>query len=77
MPLIAAALIDFRSGPIAWILLWRHRAAGVAVVYFARAPRALGSAPMGRSAWWAWFAWGRRLFATCRLMHELARSLTG
>jgi protein-tyrosine phosphatase len=60
-----------------WILLWPAAVlfAG-AVVYVARAPGAFGKRADGTIAWWAWLAWAP-IFGYVRLMHELARSVTG
>jgi protein-tyrosine phosphatase len=77
MPLIAAALVGLAIWMRVWILLWPAAVwSAVAIVYFTRTPRALGKRADGTLAWWAWLAWAP-LFGYMRLMHELARSLTG
>jgi protein-tyrosine phosphatase len=77
MPLIAVALVGLAIWTRVWILLWPAAVwSAVAIVYFTRTPRALGKRADGTLAWWAWLAWAP-LFGYMRLMHELARSLTG
>jgi protein-tyrosine phosphatase len=77
LPLIAAALIALALWTGAWILLWPAAVLlAVAIVYLARAPRALGKRADGTLAWWAWIAWAP-LLGYMRLLHELARALTG
>lgn len=77
MPLIAAALVGLAIWTRVWILLWPAAVwSAVAIVYVTRTPRALGKRADGTLAWWAWLAWAP-LFGYMRLMHELARSLTG
>jgi protein-tyrosine phosphatase len=77
LPLIAAALIALAIWSRLWILLWPAAVLlAVAVVYVVRAPRALGKRPDGTLAWWAWIAWAP-ILGYMRLMHELARTLTG
>jgi protein-tyrosine phosphatase len=77
MPLIAAALVGLAIWTRVWILLWPAAVwSAVAIVYFTRTPRALGKRADGTLAWWAWLAWAP-LFGYMRLLHELARSLTG
>jgi len=76
MPLIAAAFVGLALWTHVWILLWPAAVwSAVAIVYVARAPRALGKRADGSIAWWAHLAWAP-LFGYMRLMHELARSLT-
>jgi hypothetical protein len=73
IPLIAVALVGLAIWTHAWILLWPAVVLiAVAIVYAARAPRALGKRPDGTLAWWAWLLWAP-LFGYMRLLHELAR----
>jgi hypothetical protein len=77
LPLIAAALVALAIWTRLWILLWPAAVlVAVAIVYLAGAPRALGKRADGTLAWWAWLAWGP-LLGYMRLLHELARSVTG
>jgi len=77
LPVIAAAFVALAIWTRLWILLWPAAVLlAVAIVYLAGAPRALGKRPDGTLAWWAWLAWAP-LFGYMRLLHELARSLTG
>jgi len=76
LPVIAAALVALALWTRIWILLWPAAVLlAVAIVYLARAPRALGKRRDGSLAWWAWLAWAP-LFGYMRLLHELARSFT-
>ncbi|TMQ10377.1 MAG: hypothetical protein E6J91_26730 [Deltaproteobacteria bacterium] len=77
LPLIAAALIALALWTRVWILLWPAAVlVATAIVYLAGAPRALGKRGDGTLAWWAWLAWAP-LLGYMRMLHELARSLTG
>ena len=77
LPLIAVALVALALWTRLWILLWPAAVLlATAVVYFLRAPRALGKRADGSIAWWAWIAWAP-LLGYMRLLHELARGLTG
>ncbi|HEY0483746.1 MAG TPA: dual specificity protein phosphatase family protein [Kofleriaceae bacterium] len=77
LPLIAAALVALAIWTRLWILLWPAAVlVAVAIVYLADAPRALGKRTDGTLAWWAWLVWGP-LLGYMRLLHELARSVTG
>lgn len=77
LPGIAAALIALALWTRVWILLWPAAVLlGVAIVYLAQAPGALGKRPDGTLAWWSWLAWAP-ILGYMRLLHELARSFTG
>jgi hypothetical protein len=77
LPLIGAAFVALAVWTRAWILLWPAAVLlAVAVLYLADAPRALGKRADGTLAWWAWLAWAP-LLGYMRLLHELARSVTG
>lgn len=77
LPLIAAALVALAIWLHAWVLLWPAAVlVATAIVYLIQAPRALGKRPDGTIAWWGWLAWAP-LFGYMRLLHELARTLTG
>jgi protein-tyrosine phosphatase len=76
LPVIAAVLVALAVWTRVWVLLWPAAVLlGVAIVYLAQAPRALGKRADGSLAWWAWLVWAP-LFGYMRLLHELARSLT-
>jgi protein-tyrosine phosphatase len=76
LPGIAAALIALALWAGVWILLWPAAVLlGVAIVYLAQAPLALGKRPDGTLAWWSWLAWAP-ILGYMRLLHELARSYT-
>ncbi|HMG52739.1 MAG TPA: dual specificity protein phosphatase family protein [Kofleriaceae bacterium] len=76
LPVIAAAFVALAIWTGIWILLWPAAVLlAVAIVYLARAPRALGKRHDGTLAWWAWLAWAP-LLGYMRLLHELARSFT-
>lgn len=76
LPWIAAALIGLAIWTRVWILLWPAGVLlAVAIVYLARAPRALGKRTDGTIAWWGWILWAP-LFVYMRLLHEAARTLT-
>jgi len=76
LPVIAAALVALAIWTGVWILLWPAAVLlAVAIVYLARAPRALGKRADGTLAWWSYLAWAP-LLGYMRLLHELARSFT-
>lgn len=76
LPLIAAGLVALAIETRVWVLLWPAAVwLAVAIVYFAKAPGALGKRPDGTLAWWAWPVWAP-IFGYMRLLHELARWLT-
>jgi protein-tyrosine phosphatase len=77
LPLIAAVFVALALWIRVWILLWPAVVLlGVAIVYLAQAPRALGKRADGTLAWWSYLAWAP-ILGYMRLLHELARSVTG
>jgi protein-tyrosine phosphatase len=77
LPLIAAGFVALAISTGLWILLWPAAVwLAVAIVYLAQAPGAFGKRRDGTLAWWAWLVWAP-IFGYMRLLHELARSLTG
>lgn len=76
LPVLAALFVALAWWTGFWPLWWPGLVfAGVAIVYFAGTPRALGKQADGTIAWWAWLLWAP-LFGWMRMLHEGARSLT-